>query len=207
MQDIRKKINFLRNELHNHNHRYYVEDNPILTDLEFDLMLKQLVELEAENPQFFDPNSPTQRGGGSITKSFKSSSHRYPMYSLSNTYTKDEIIKWEERILKVLGKDITISYSCELKFDGASINLTYKEGELVKALTRGDGLKGDEITENIKTIKTIPLRLKGEYPKFFEVRGEIILPIEDFNKMNIQRAELGEALFSNPRNTASGSLK
>ena len=207
MQDIRKKINFLRNELHNHNHRYYVEDNPILTDLEFDLMLKQLVELEAENPQFFDPNSPTQRVGGSITKSFKSSSHRYPMYSLSNTYTKDEIIKWEERILKVLGKDITISYSCELKFDGASINLTYKEGELVKALTRGDGLKGDEITENIKTIKTIPLRLKGEYPKFFEVRGEIILPIKDFNKMNMRRAELGETLYSNPRNTASGSLK
>ena len=207
MSDIRKKINFLRNELHNHNQRYYVEDNPILTDLEFDLMLKELIELEAENPQFFDPNSPTQRVGGSITKSFKSSSHGYPMYSLSNTYTKDEIIKWEERILKILGDDIPISYSCELKFDGASINLTYKEGELVKALTRGDGLKGDEITENIKTIKTIPLRLKGEYPKFFEVRGEIILPIKDFNKMNMQRAELGEALFSNPRNTASGSLK
>ena len=207
MSDIRKKINFLRNELHNHNQRYYVEDDPILTDLEFDLMLKELIELEAENPQFFDPNSPTQRVGGSITKSFKSSSHGYPMYSLSNTYTKDEIIKWEERILKILGNDIPISYSCELKFDGASINLTYKDGELVKALTRGDGLQGDEITENIKTIKTIPLRLKGEYPKFFEVRGEIILPIEDFNKMNIQRAELGEALFSNPRNTASGSLK
>ena len=155
MQDIRKKINFLRNELHNHNHRYYVEDNPILTDIEFDLMLKELVELEAENPQFFDPNSPTQRVGGSITKSFKSSSHRYPMYSLSNTYTKDEIIKWEERILKILGNDIPISYSCELKFDGASINLTYKDGELVKALTRGDGFQGDEITENIKTIKTI----------------------------------------------------
>ena len=207
MSDIRKKINYLTNELHNHNHRYYVEDNPILTDIEFDLMLKELVELEAENPQFFDPNSPTQRVGGSITKSFKSSSHRYPMYSLSNTYSKDEIIKWEERILKILGNDIPISYSCELKFDGASINLTYKDGELVKALTRGDGLQGDEITENIKTIKTIPLRLKGEYPKFFEVRGEIILPIKDFNKMNIQRAELGEALYSNPRNTASGSLK
>jgi len=207
MYDIRKKINFLRNELHNHNHRYYVEDNPILTDLEFDLMLKELVELEAENPQFFDPNSPTQRVGGSTVKSFKSSSHRYPMYSLSNTYTKDEIIKWEERILKILGNDIPISYSCELKFDGASINLTYKDGELVKALTRGDGLQGDEITENIKTIKTIPLRLKGEYPKFFEVRGEIILTIKDFNEMNMQRAELGEALYSNPRNTASGSLK
>ena len=146
MSDIRKKINFLRNELHNHNQRYYVEDNPILTDLEFDLMLKELIELEAENPQFFDPNSPTQRVGGSITKSFKSSSHGYPMYSLSNTYTKDEIIKWEERILKILGNDIPISYSCELKFDGASITLTYKDGELVKALTRGDGLQGDEIT-------------------------------------------------------------
>tara|TARA_Y200000002_G_scaffold285794_1_gene239911 strand:+ start:834 stop:2837 length:2004 start_codon:yes stop_codon:yes gene_type:complete len=207
MYDIRKKIEFLRNELHNHNHRYYVEDSPILTDLEFDTKLKELEKLEAENPQLFDPNSPTQRVGGSVTKSFKSSSHRYPMYSLSNTYTRDELIKWQERTLKILGKDTPVSYSCELKFDGASINLVYQEGELVKALTRGDGLQGDEITANIKTIKTIPLRLKGEYPKFFEARGEIILPIEDFNKMNLQRGELGEPQYSNPRNTASGSLK
>ena len=207
MYDIRKKIEFLRNELHNHNHRYYVEDSPILTDLEFDTKLRELEKLEAENPQLFDPNSPTQRVGGSITKSFKSSSHRYPMYSLSNTYTRDELIKWQERTLKILGKDTPVSYSCELKFDGASINLIYQEGELVKALTRGDGLQGDEITANIKTIKTIPLRLKGEYPKFFEARGEIILPIEDFNQMNLQRGELGEPQYSNPRNTASGSLK
>ena len=207
MYDIQKKIDFLRNELHNHNHRYYVEDSPILTDLEFDTKLKELEKLEAENPQLFDPNSPTQRVGGSITKSFKSSSHRYPMYSLSNTYTRDELIKWQERTLKILGEDTPVSYSCELKFDGASINLVYQEGELVKALTRGDGLQGDEITANIKTIKTIPLRLKGEYPKFFEARGEIILPIEDFNQMNLQRGELGEPQYSNPRNTASGSLK
>ena len=207
MYDIRKKIEFLRNELHNHNHRYYVEDSPILTDLEFDTKLRELEKLEAENPQLFDPNSPTQRVGGSITKSFKASSHRYPMYSLSNTYTRDELIKWQERTLKILGKDTPVSYSCELKFDGASINLIYQEGELVKALTRGDGLQGDEITANIKTIKTIPLRLKGEYPKFFEARGEIILPIEDFNQMNLQRGELGEPQYSNPRNTASGSLK
>ena len=207
MYDIRKKIDFLRKELHNHNHRYYIEDSPVLTDLEFDKMLKELEKLEAENPQFFDPNSPTQRVGGSITKSFKSSSHRYPMYSLSNTYTKDELIKWEERIIKILGEDIPLSYSCELKFDGASINLLYQEGELVKALTRGDGLQGDEITDNIKTIKTIPLKLKGEYPNFFEVRGEIILTTEDFNKMNLLRVERGEPIYSNPRNTASGSLK
>tara|TARA_A100001011_G_C14322313_1_gene851427 strand:+ start:5795 stop:7798 length:2004 start_codon:yes stop_codon:yes gene_type:complete len=207
MYDIQKKIDFLRNELHNHNHRYYVEDSPILTDLEFDTKLRELEKLEAENPQLFDPNSPTQRVGGSITKSFKASSHRYPMYSLSNTYTRDELIKWQERTLKILGKDTPVSYSCELKFDGASINLIYQEGELVKALTRGDGLQGDEITANIKTIKTIPLRLKGEYPKFFEARGEIILPIEDFNQMNLQREELGEPQYSNPRNTASGSLK
>ena len=207
MYDIRKKIDFLRNELHNHNHRYYVEDSPILTDLEFDTKLRELEKLEAENPQLFDPNSPTQRVGGSITKSFKSSSHRYPMYSLSNTYTRDELIKWQERTLKILGKDTPVSYSCELKFDGASINLIYQEGELVKALTRGDGFQGDDITANIKTIKTIPLRLKGEYPKFFEARGEIILPIEDFNQMNLQRGELGEPQYSNPRNTASGSLK
>ena len=207
MYDIKKKIDFLRNELHNHNHRYYVEDSPILTDLEFDTKLRELEKLEAENPQLFDPNSPTQRVGGSITKSFKASSHRYPMYSLSNTYTRDELIKWQERTLKILGKDTPVSYSCELKFDGASINLIYQEGELVKALTRGDGLQGDEITANIKTIKTIPLRLKGEYPKFFEARGEIILPIEDFNQMNLQRGELGEPQYSNPRNTASGSLK
>ncbi|MFL2601471.1 MAG: DNA ligase LigA-related protein, partial [Flavobacteriaceae bacterium] len=160
MYDIQKKIDFLRNELHNHNHRYYVEDSPILTDLEFDTKLRELEKLEAENPQLFDPNSPTQRVGGSITKSFKASSHRYPMYSLSNTYTRDELIKWQERTLKILGKDTPVSYSCELKFDGASINLIYQEGELVKALTRGDGLQGDEITANIKTIKTIPLRLK-----------------------------------------------
>ena len=207
MYDIQKKIDFLRNELHNHNHRYYVEDSPILTDLEFDTKLRELEKLEAENPQLFDPNSPTQRVGGSITKSFKASSHRYPMYSLSNTYTRDELIKWQERTLKILGKDTPVSYSCELKFDGASINLIYQEGELVKALTRGDGLQGDEITANIKTIKTIPLRLKGEYPKFFEARGEIILTVEDFNKMNLQRVELGEPQYSNPRNTASGSLK
>ena len=207
MYDIKKKIDFLRKELHNHNHRYYVEDSPVLTDLEFDILLKELEQLEAENPQFFDSNSPTQRVGGSITKSFKSSSHRYPMYSLSNTYTKDELLKWEERIIKILGEDATLSYSCELKFDGASINLLYQEGELVRALTRGDGVTGDEITDNIKTIKTIPLKLKGKYPKFFEVRGEIILTIKDFNNMNLQRAELGETVYSNPRNTASGSLK
>ena len=207
MEEIQKKISQLSNELNEHNHLYYIEDAPVITDFKFDQMLSELQDLEKQYPQFKDPNSPTQRVGGGVTKFFDTIEHRYPMYSLSNTYSKDELVQWETRIRKILGFDTEISYTCELKFDGASISLTYENGSLVQALTRGDGVQGDAITTNVKTINSIPLKLKGNYPKFFEIRGEIILPWMGFHKMNEKRAELGEPLYSNPRNTASGSLK
>src|SRR6056300_1930299 len=207
MKEIQEKIIRLRDELHQHNHRYYVEDTPVISDFAFDQMLRELQELETQYPQFHDPNSPTQRVGGGVTKSFDTVAHRYPMYSLSNTYSKEELLQWEERIRKILGPEAEISYTCELKFDGASISLTYVNGVLTKALTRGDGIQGDAITTNIKTIKTIPLKLNGDYPPYFEIRGEIILPWEGFHKMNKEREVSGEPLYSNPRNTASGSLK
>ena len=207
MKEIHRKINHLRDELHEHNHKYYIEDAPIISDFDFDKKLKELQELELKYPQFFDSNSPTQRVGGKVTKSFENISHRYPMYSLSNTYSKEELIQWEERIQKILGGKKKISYTCELKFDGASISITYENGVLIQALTRGDGIQGDNITSNVKTIKTIPLRLKGQYPNFFEIRGEIILPLDGFRKLNEKRLAEGEPIFSNPRNTASGSLK
>ena len=207
MEEILIKINTLRDELHEHNYKYYIEDTPIISDFEFDKKLEELQELELKYPQFFDPNSPTQRVGGQITKSFENVPHKYPMYSLSNTYSKEELIQWEERVKKIIGDEEKISYTCELKFDGASISIKYENGLLIQALTRGDGIQGDNITSNIKTIKTIPLKLKGQYPNFFEIRGEIILPLEGFQKMNEKRLSEGEPIFSNPRNTASGSLK
>ena len=207
MEEIKKKISILSKELHQHNHRYYLEDAPIITDFIFDQMLRELKDLENRYPQFQDPNSPSQRVGGGITKSFDTIIHRYPMYSLSNTYSKEELFQWETRIRKVLGSNTSISYTCELKFDGVSISLTYENGALIQALTRGDGVQGDSITTNVKTINTIPLKLKGDHPKLFEIRGEIILPWVGFKEMNERRAELGEPLYSNPRNTASGSLK
>ena len=207
MEEILIKINTLRDELHEHNYKYYIEDTPIISDFEFDKKLEELQELELKYPQFFDPNSPTQRVGGQITKSFENVPHKYPMYSLSNTYSKEELIQWEERVKKIIGDEEKISYTCELKFDGASISIKYENGLLIQALTRGDGIQGDDITSNIKTIKTIPLKLKGQYPNFFEIRGEIILPLEGFQKMNEKRLSEGEPIFSNPRNTASGSLK
>lgn len=207
MNSIAEKIEFLRKALHEHNHRYYILDQPTVTDFEFDHMLKELQQLELDYPEYNDPNSPTQRVGGEVTKSFETIKHRFPMYSLSNTYSRKELEQWEERIRKVLGEEALISYTCELKFDGVSVSLTYTDGALVQALTRGDGSQGDAITTNVKTINTIPLKLKGDYPSFFEIRGEIILPWEGFNKMNEVRAAKGEPLYMNPRNTASGSLK
>lgn len=207
MEEIKNQIETLRQELHDHNHRYYILDEPIISDYEFDQLLQTLQDLEKKYPDFSDPNSPTKRVGGGITKSFETVPHKYPMYSLSNTYSKEELLQWEERLKKALGEEAQIEYSCELKFDGASISLTYENGVLVKAITRGDGVQGDNITTNVKTIKTIPLKLKADFPKFFEIRGEILLPWEGFHKMNEQRAALGEPLYRNPRNTASGSLK
>ena len=207
MEEIKQRILLLQQSLHTHNHRYYVLDDPTISDFEFDHLLKELLLLEEKYPEFLDINSPTQRVGGGITKSFKTEVHRYPMYSLSNTYSKEELFQWEERLKKVLGEEAVIEYTCELKFDGVSISLTYEYGVLVKAITRGDGVQGDNVTTNVKTIKTIPLKLQADFPNFFEIRGEIILPWEGFHKMNEKRFQLGEELYRNPRNTASGSLK
>jgi len=203
---IQSKIETLREELREHNYNYYVLDNPTISDYEFDFKLKELEQLELENPEFFDPNSPTQRVGGEVTKSFETVTHKNRMYSLDNSYSKEDLLDWEKRIKKILGTD-EVTYTCELKYDGASINLTYEGGKLVSAVTRGDGFQGDNVTTNIKTIKSIPLVLKNEELQNFEIRGEIILPLEGFQKMNAQRIEAGEEPYRNPRNTASGSLK
>ncbi len=207
MTVIAEKIAALRKTLHEHNHRYYLLDAPVISDQEFDQLLRELQDLEEAHPEFYDPNSPTQRVGGGVTKSFETVAHRFPMYSLSNTYSKEELEQWEERIRKVIGPQEEIEYTCELKFDGVSVSLTYEYGSLIQALTRGDGTQGDNITTNIKTINTVPLKLYGDYPPFFEIRGEVILPWEGFHKMNEERAQKGEPLYMNPRNTASGSLK
>jgi DNA ligase (NAD+) len=207
MTVIAEKIAALRKTLHEHNHRYYLLDDPVISDQEFDQLLRELQDLEEAHPEFYDPNSPTQRVGGGVTKSFETVAHRFPMYSLSNTYSKEELEQWEERIRKVIGPQEEIEYTCELKFDGVSVSLTYENGALIQALTRGDGTQGDNITTNIKTINTVPLKLYGDYPPFFEIRGEVILPWEGFHKMNEERAQKGEPLYMNPRNTASGSLK
>ena len=204
--DIQNTIQKLREELNQHNYNYYVLDTTTISDFEFDLKLKQLQELEDKNPEYFDENSPTQRVGGTVTKNFQTVKHEYRMYSLDNSYSKEELIDWEKRVQKVLG-DVSLDYTCELKYDGASISITYENGKLKRAVTRGDGVQGDDVTNNIKTIKSIPLKLKGNFPDIFDVRGEIILPFAGFEKMNQELIEIGELPYSNPRNTASGSLK
>lgn len=204
--DIQNTIQSLREELNLHNHNYYVLDNPTISDYDFDQKLKELQELESKHPEFFDENSPTQRVGGMITKNFATITHKNRMYSLDNSYSKEDVLDWEKRIQKILG-DVPLEYTCELKYDGASISMTYEHGKLKRAVTRGDGFQGDEVTNNIKTIKSVPLQLKGDFPDSFEIRGEIILPLEGFAKMNQELIEIGETPYSNPRNTASGSLK
>ena len=204
--DIQNTIQTLREELNQHNHNYYVLDTPTISDFEFDLKLKQLQALEEKNPEYFDENSPSQRVGGAITKNFQTIKHQYRMYSLDNSYSKEELLDWEKRVQKVLG-DVPLEYTCELKYDGASISITYENGKLKRAVTRGDGVQGDDVTNNIKTIKSVPLKLKGNFPDTFDVRGEIILPFAGFEKMNQELIEIGETPYSNPRNTASGSLK
>ena len=201
-----EQIKDLRNKLHRYNNSYYNKDVSLVSDFEFDMLLKKLEKLEKKHPQFYDVNSPTVRVGGEVTKKFQSFNHNYPMYSLANTYSKDEIKEWIKRIEKKWGHKIN-DFNCELKFDGASINLYYEQGKLKRALTRGDGTKGDDVTSNIKTIKNIPLVLNGKYPEKFEIRGEVILPIDSFNSLNNERKDKGLPLFRNPRNTASGSLK
>jgi len=203
---IQKKIQLLRNELNTHNYNYYVLDRATISDFDFDIKLKELEKLEKENPTFFDANSPSQRVGGTGTKNFETIIHKNRMYSLDNSYSKEDLIDWEKRVQKLLGTT-EIEYTCELKFDGASINLTYENGNFVKAVTRGDGFQGDNVTSNIKTILSIPLTPKEDFVSNFEMRGEIILPIDGFNKMNEERVLNGEEEYRNPRNTASGSLK
>ncbi|KQB37215.1 NAD-dependent DNA ligase LigA [Flavobacterium aquidurense] len=203
---IQETIQTLRDELNQHNYNYYVLDNATISDYDFDIKLKELQDLENKHPEFFDEHSPTQRVGGMVTKNFKTIAHQYRMYSLDNSYSKEDLLDWENRIQRVLG-NVNLQYTCELKYDGASISITYENGKLVQALTRGDGFQGDEVTNNIKTIKSIPLKLKGNYPERFDIRGEIILPFAGFEKMNQELIEIGETPYSNPRNTASGSLK
>ncbi|MCF1422683.1 NAD-dependent DNA ligase LigA [Mangrovimonas futianensis] len=203
--EIKKKIDQLREELRQHNYNYYVLDQPTISDFDFDMKLKELQDLEAQYPEFYDANSPSQRVGGEVTKNFQTVAHESRMYSLDNSYSKEDLEDWEKRIMKLV--DGQIEYTCELKYDGASMNMTYENGRLVRAVTRGDGFQGDDVTANVKTIKSVPLQLRGDYPDKFEIRGEIILPIEGFRKMNEERVELGEEPYRNPRNTASGSLK
>ncbi|MFP9115144.1 NAD-dependent DNA ligase LigA [Flavobacterium sp. RHBU_3] len=204
--DILQQITALRDELNQHNYNYYVLDAPTITDFEFDMKLKELQQLETQYPEYNDPSSPTQRVGGAVTKNFTTIAHEYRMYSLDNAYSVEELQDWEKRVQKGLGTD-NVQYTCELKYDGASISISYENGQLVKAVTRGDGFQGDEVTTNIKTIRSVPLKLKGDFPAKFDIRGEIILPLEGFNKMNAELIEIGETPYSNPRNTASGSLK
>ncbi len=203
---VLETIKNLRDELNQHNYNYYVLDNPTISDFEFDQKLKQLQDLEAQHPEFFDENSPTQRVGGMVTKNFETIKHEYRMYSLDNSYSIEDLQDWETRIQKVLG-DVPLEYTCELKYDGASISISYENGRLVRAVTRGDGFQGDDVTNNIKTIKAVPIHLKGDFPEKFDIRGEIILPFAGFEKMNQELIEIGETPYSNPRNTASGSLK
>ncbi|PKA81899.1 DNA ligase (NAD+) [Ulvibacter sp. MAR_2010_11] len=200
-----QKIQILREELRDHNYNYYVLDNPTISDFDFDLKLKELQQLEAAHPELYDPNSPTLRVGGEVTKNFETVAHTYRMYSLDNSYSKEDIEDWEKRIKKQV--DGLVEYTCELKYDGASMSLTYENGRLLRAVTRGDGFKGDNVTTNVKTIKSVPLQLKGDYPPLFEIRGEIVLPFAGFEKMNAERIDIGEEPYRNPRNTASGSLK
>ena len=202
----KEQIQSLRDELREHNYNYYVNDNPTISDFEFDKKLEQLKTLEAAHPEFYDATSPSVRVGGEVTKNFNTVKHINRMYSLDNSYSIEDLRDWETRIKKIV--DGEIQYTCELKYDGASISLHYENGKFVQAVTRGDGNQGDEVTANVRTIKSVPLQLKGnDVPEKFEIRGEIVLPWDGFHKMNEEREALGLDLYRNPRNTASGSLK
>ncbi|WP_430810070.1 MULTISPECIES: NAD-dependent DNA ligase LigA [unclassified Carboxylicivirga] len=206
MPDIGNKIKALREALHHHNHQYYVLNEPLISDYEFDRMMYELIELEKAHPEFMDANSPSQRVGSDINKEFTQVKHAYPMLSLGNTYNEGEIKDFYTRIEKQLpGEDFEIV--CELKYDGTAIGLSYENGQLVRAVTRGDGVQGDDVTTNVKTIRSVPLQLKGDYPAKFEIRGEIFLPHAGFQRLNEERSKNGEAPFANPRNAAAGSLK
>ncbi len=201
----KERIDWLRAELHRHNYNYYVMNAPEITDKEFDDLMRELQDLEKEHPEYADENSPTMRVGSDLNKNFTQVAHKYPMLSLGNTYSESEVTNFYERVKKALNEDFEIC--CELKYDGTSISLTYEDGKLVRAVTRGDGEKGDDVTDNVKTIRTIPLVLHGDYPSTFEIRGEILMPWESFEALNREREAREEPLFANPRNAASGTLK
>lgn len=203
--DPQAEIQRLTDELNRHNHLYYVESNPEISDYDFDQLLEKLQALEKQYPEFASELSPTKRVGGDITKKFATVKHRFPMLSLSNTYSEEEIIDWGNRIKKTI--TVPFEYVCELKYDGVAIGMAYQNGKLLRAVTRGDGEKGEDVTQNVKTIKTVPLQLRGDYPDDFEIRGEIFFPIKAFEKTNEERRLNGEPEFANPRNSASGTLK
>ncbi|MBR2492247.1 MAG: NAD-dependent DNA ligase LigA [Paludibacteraceae bacterium] len=205
MTNIEQQILALREQLNNYNYHYYVLSKPLISDFEFDKLLAELQRLEEENPQFFDPNSPTQRVGSDINQDFTQVKHIYPMLSLGNTYNEGEVADFYNRVVKALNAPFEIV--CELKYDGTSISLTYENGEFVRAVTRGDGEKGDDVTANVRTIRSIPLKLQGDFPDKFEIRGEILMPWKVFEELNKEREAQEEPLFANPRNAASGSLK
>ena len=204
-EEARLRIAALSEELEQHNYNYYILAKPTISDYEFDMKLEELARLEKEFPEYLSPTSPTQRVGGGVTKEFKSVQHRYPMLSLANSYSREEIADFISRIKKTIEDEV--EFCCELKFDGLSISLQYENGVLVRAVTRGDGTQGDDVTTNVKTIRTVPLKLHGDFPEFFEMRGEIVMPFESFNRLNEARAEAGDDLFANPRNAAAGTLK
>ena len=199
------EIDRLVQDLNRHNQLYYIQNAPEISDYDFDQQLKQLEKLEREFPEYVSENSPTKRVGGDLTKKFEAVAHRYPMLSLSNTYSEEEIAEWENRIKKSI--DESIEYVCELKYDGVAIGIRYEGGQLTAAVTRGDGEKGELVTTNVRTIRTVPLQLQNDFPSDFEIRGEIFMPHEQFEQLNKEREEAGEALYANPRNTASGTLK
>lgn len=202
---VKEKIDQLRADLHRHNYNYYVLNAPEISDKEFDDRMRELQELEKEHPEYQDDNSPTMRVGSDLNKNFTQVAHKYPMLSLGNTYSESEVTDFYDRVKKALNEDFEIC--CELKYDGTSISLTYENGKLVRAVTRGDGEKGDDVTDNVKTIRTIPLMLHGSYPESFEIRGEILMPWEVFEELNREKEAREEPLFANPRNAASGTLK
>ena len=205
--DEKQRIEQLRQELHEHNHRYYVLNQPTIDDQEFDRLMRELQDLEAKHPELYDPNSPTQRVGSDLNQEFRQVAHKYPMLSLANTYSEQEVAEWYESVKKGLGGD-DFDVCCEMTYDGLSISLTYENGRLIRAVTRGDGVQGDDVTENVKTIRSIPLVLTGNaYPQEFEIRGEILMPWVVFERLNAEREAAEEPLFANPRNAASGTLK
>ncbi|HLW08421.1 MAG TPA: hypothetical protein VKY45_12765, partial [Marinilabiliaceae bacterium] len=203
--EVYKRIEILRKELHQYNHQYYILNNPAISDFEYDQKMKELILLEEKHPELQDPNSPSMRVGSDLNKAFNTVLHKYPMLSLGNTYSESELQDFVHRVERSLGHSTT--FVCELKYDGTAISLTYENGNLISGVTRGDGERGDDVTANVRTIRQIPLKLQGDFPPLFEIRGEIYMPRSGFDAFNNERVKAGEQPFVNPRNAAAGSLK